>query len=217
VALVGYTNAGKTTLLNRLSGARLTAADQLFVTLDPAARIVNRDGYAPFIVTDTVGFVRKLPHELVAAFRATLEELSEAAVLLHVVDASHPSVGEHLAAVDAILAELEVADRPRLLVLNKIDRLDERRPLDALLAARRGVAVSAVTGEGLAHLHAAIDSTLRGSSAASMVLRIPHGDGAALALCYERGRVRSRVDEDSHVRIEVDMPALLPALAPYRQ
>ncbi|HEV8630719.1 MAG TPA: GTPase HflX, partial [Thermoanaerobaculia bacterium] len=111
VALVGYTNAGKTTLLNRLSGARLSAADQLFVTLDPAARLVDQ-GPRPFILTDTVGFIRKLPHQLVAAFRATLEELKDADVLLHVIDASHPSLEEHAAAVERTLGELEVADRP---------------------------------------------------------------------------------------------------------
>src|SRR5207249_11927881 len=91
VALVGYTNAGKTTLLNRLTGSHLTAADQLFVTLDPAARLVERPGRRPLILTDTVGLIRKLPHELVAAFRATLEALTEPDVLVHVVDASHPS------------------------------------------------------------------------------------------------------------------------------
>ena len=216
VALVGYTNAGKTTLINRLSGAKLTTADQLFVTLDPAARLIHRDGYAPFILTDTVGFVRKLPHELVAAFRATLEELAEAAVLLHVVDASHPALNEHMAAVDALLIELEVADRPTLLVLNKLDRLEERRPVESLLDTRGGVAISAVTGEGLDRLHAAIDSAL-GSVGTPVKLRIPHHDGAALALCYDRGRVLRRVDEDGHVQLEVELPpSLLPALATYR-
>jgi len=217
VALVGYTNAGKTTLLNRLSGATLTVADQLFVTLDPAARIVEREGYAPFILTDTVGFVRKLPHELVAAFRATLEELADATLLLHVVDGSHPAINEHMAAVDALLDELEVADRPTILVVNKVDRVEVRQPVEALLRARRGVTISAVTGEGLDHLHAAIDSALR-PSGAPLILRIPHREGAALALCYERGRVLSREDADGHARIEVELPpALLPALTPYRQ
>ncbi len=216
VALVGYTNAGKTTLLNRLTGSTLTAADRLFVTLDPAARLVDREGYAPFILTDTVGFVRKLPHELVAAFRATLEELSEAAVLLHVVDASHPAMLEHMAAVDALLAELDVADRPTVLVLNKIDRLEERHRVDAVLADRGGVAISAATGDGLAHLHAAVDSALPALSAVS--LRIPHGDGAALAACYAQGRVLSRTDEDGHVNLEVELPpGLLPSLASYRE
>ncbi len=205
VAVVGYTNAGKTTLLNRMSGARLTAADRLFVTLDPAARLVDRDGYAPFILTDTVGFVRKLPHELVAAFRATLEELTEAAVLLHVVDASHPAMDEQMAAVDGLLVELEVADRPTLLVLNKLDRLEERRPVDSLLATRSGVAISAATGEGLDHLHAAIDCAL-GSLGTAVRLRIPHHEGATLALCYEHGRVLSRADDDGHAEIEVELP-----------
>jgi len=217
IALVGYTNAGKTTLLNRLSGANLAAADQLFVTLDPAARLVSAERYAPFILTDTVGFVRKLPHELVAAFRATLEELADAAVLLHVVDASHPAMDEHMAAVDALLAELDVADRPTILVLNKMDRLEERRPAEVLLAARGGVTVSAVTGEGLDRLRGAIESAQR-PSGVSVTLRIPHGDGAALALCYEHGRVRSRNDDDGHVTLEAELPPrLLTTLAPYRQ
>jgi GTP-binding protein HflX len=216
VALVGYTNAGKTTLLNRLTGSSLTAADRLFVTLDPAARLVNREGYAPFILTDTVGFVRKLPHELVAAFRATLEELNEAALLLHVVDAGHPAMLEHMAAVDALLAELEVADRPTVLVLNKIDRLEARHPVEAVLRERGGVAISAHTGEGLAHLFAAIDSALPAYRPVS--LRIPHGDGAALAACYAQGRVLSRKDEDGHVALQVELPpGLLPSLASYRE
>src|SRR5438552_2740149 len=216
VALVGYTNAGKTTLLNRLSGSSLTAADRLFVTLDPAARLVNREGYAPFILTDPVVFSRKLPHELVAAFRATLEELTEASVLLHVVDASHGAMLEHMAAVDALLAELDVADRPTVHVLNKVDRLEERHRVDAALAERGGVAISAATGDGLAHLQAAVDSALPAFRPVS--LRIPHGDGAALAACYAQGRVLSRTDEDGHVHIEVEMPpGLLPSLASYRE
>src|SRR5581483_11427054 len=149
VALVGYTNAGKTTLLNRLTGARLLAADRLFVTLDPAARLVERDGRQPFILTDTVGFIRKLPHELVAAFRATLEELTEADLLLHVVDASHPALDDHIAAVERLLDELAVGDRPAILVLNKTDRVEHPRVVDALVEARGGVPVSAATGDGL--------------------------------------------------------------------
>jgi GTP-binding protein HflX len=211
VALVGYTNAGKTTLLNRLTGAHFTAADQLFVTLDPAARRVSSPGRHPFILTDTVGFIRKLPHELVAAFRATLEELADADVLLHVVDASHPALDEHRAAVDALLRELDVADRPTIVVLNKVDKL-EYTPVGPL--ARDGVAVSAVTGEGLEPLRDAIDDALRLQSA---VLRIPRADGGALALCYARGRVLSRNEEDGHVRLEVELPpATLGRLAAYR-
>jgi GTPase len=215
VALVGYTNAGKTTLLNRLTGSHLTAADQLFVTLDPAARLVERAARRPFILTDTVGFIRKLPHELVAAFRATLEELTEADVLVHVVDASHPALEEHMAAVDALLRELEVADRPTVLALNKIDRLDEAAAGAVLAGRRDAVALSATTGEGLETLLDTIEKVL--PAAGAITLRIPHGDGAALALCYERGRVLSRGDEPGHVTLEVELPAAAQAaVATYR-
>jgi GTP-binding protein HflX len=215
VALVGYTNAGKTTLLNRLSGARLTAADQLFVTLDPAARLVTQGAHRPFIVTDTVGFIRKLPHELVAAFRATLEELKDADVIVHVLDASHPALEEHATAVERILGELEVADRSTVLALNKIDRTEGGRGLEALVARREGVAISAATGEGLPELLKAIDAALPIGGA--VTLRIPHGDGAALALCYERGRVLARVDEPQHVVVDVQLPgSWLGTLAGYR-
>jgi GTP-binding protein HflX len=215
VALVGYTNAGKTTLLNRLSGARLTAADSLFVTLDPAARLVNHGGHRPFILTDTVGFIRKLPHELVAAFRATLEELQVADVLVHVVDASHPALEEHMAAVERILAELEVAGRPTVIAFNKVDRMEPGRGLDATVARRDGVAISAMSGQGVPDLIKAIDAALPVGGA--VTLRIPHEDGAALALCYERGRVLARVDEPEHVVVDVQLPgAWLGPLAGYR-
>jgi GTP-binding protein HflX len=161
VALVGYTNAGKTTLMNRLTGAKLHAADQPFVTLDPAARLVEHGVRTPFILTDTVGFIRKLPHELVAAFRATLEELAEADVLLHVVDASQPALDDHLEAVERLLEELEVGDRPTILVLNKMDRVESERMLETLMVSRpRVVAVSAATGKGIESLLAAIESAL---------------------------------------------------------
>jgi GTP-binding protein HflX len=214
VALVGYTNAGKTTLLNRLTGATLTAADRLFVTLDPAARLVAADGHRPFILTDTVGFIRKLPHELVAAFRATLEELADADILLHVVDASHRGMDEHVHAVETLLGELEVADKPTIMVLNKIDRLE--RSAEPMLRRENAVPVSAVTGEGVPALLDAIGSLLKPESG-SALLRIPHGDGAALALCYERGRVLTRVDEPDHVSLEVELPGeALALLSPYR-
>jgi GTP-binding protein HflX len=217
VALVGYTNAGKTTLLNRLAAATMTAADQLFVTLDPAARRVNGGESQPFVLTDTVGFIRKLPHELVAAFRATLEELADADVLLHVVDASHPSIDGHMQAVEDLLRELEVSDRPTILVLNKVDRVETPWVVDALLAERVGVAVSARTGEGLETLLGAIDIALR-RVGDRVTLRIPYGNGSALALCYDRGRVLSRSDEAQHVRLEVELPRpLAGTLAAYRE
>ena len=215
VALVGYTNAGKTTLLNRLTGAAFTAADQLFVTLDPAARLVDNPGRRPFIVTDTVGFIRKLPHELVAAFRTTLQELKDADVLVHVVDASHPAMDDHMAAVEELLKELEVADRPTVLALNKVDRVERGPGLDALAVRRDGVPISAATGEGMSALLAAIEAAL--PLGEPVTLRIPHADGNALALCYERGRVLTRADEPEHVRLHLELPQdVMAGLAPYR-
>ena len=209
VALVGYTNAGKTTLLNRLAGVHLTAADRLFVTLDPAARLVEPAGHQAFILTDTVGFIRKLPHELVAAFRATLEELQDADLLLHVVDASHPAIDEHMRAVDELLGELQVADRPTLLAFNKMDRVE-----GDLGARHGGVPISATTGSGIEELLKAIDGALPATVA--VTLRIPHADGTALSLCYELGRVLARTDEPDAVRLEVELPARLRGrLAPY--
>ena len=213
VALVGYTNAVKTNLLNRLAGSQLTAADQLFVTLDPAARVVEPEGGRRFVLTDTVGFIRKLPHELVAAFRATLEELADADVLLHVVDASHPAIDDHMKAVDDLLAELGVADRPTVLALNKIDQLET----DPEVLAHRSdaIAISAADGTGIDALLRAIERAL--PPVGNLTLRIPHGEGALLTLCYERGRVLARRDMPGFVELDVDLPVgLLGALGRYR-
>jgi len=216
VALVGYTNAGKTTLLNHLTGAAHTAADRLFVTLDPAARVVSRPSRAPFILTDTVGFIRKLPHQLVAAFKATLEELEEADVLLHVVDASHPGLDEQMEAVESLLGELELGDRPTIVALNKVDRLAADAALDALVDRFDGVAVSARTGEGMDALLDRIERALR-PGVERVSLRIPYREGTALAQCYERGRVLSRSDEVDGIVLEVELPRrLLGPLKPYQ-
>jgi GTP-binding protein HflX len=217
VALVGYTNAGKTTLLNHLTGSAHTAADRLFVTLDPAARLVSRASRAPFILTDTVGFIRKLPHQLVAAFKATLEELEEADVLLHVVDASHPGLEEQMEAVEALLGELELGRRPTIVALNKVDRLEPGAALGALVERFDGVAVSARTGEGMDALIDRIERALR-PGVARVTLRIPYRDGTAIAQCYERGRVLSRSDDVDGILLEVELPPrLLGPLEPYRQ
>ena len=204
VALVGYTNAGKTTLLNRLTGTDRVAADQLFVTLDPTARLVSYPTHASFILTDTVGFIRKLPTQLVAAFKATLEELTEADVLVHVVDASHPGVDDQVQAVEALLGELELMGRPMVVALNKMDRL-EPGAARALLARFDGVAISARTGEGVEALLTRLDEALR-PRVVRLTLRIPYADGPALAACYERGRVLSRRDEPEGIRLEVELP-----------
>jgi len=217
VALVGYTNAGKTTLLNRLTGAGRTAEDRLFVTLDPTARLVATPGHTPFVLTDTVGFIRKLPTQLVAAFKATLEELEEADVLLHVVDASHPGLEDQAAAVESLLAELELGDRPTIVALNKTDRVEGGAPLRRLVERFEGVAVSAKTGEGIDDLLDRIEHTFRPRTERA-VLRIPYRDGTALAQCYERGRVLSRRDEADGIRLEVELsPRVLAPLEGYRE
>jgi GTPase len=216
VALVGYTNAGKTTLLNRLTGAEHAAADQLFVTLDPAARVVSRNGHAPFILTDTVGFIRKLPHQLVAAFKATLEELEEADVLVHVADASHPGLDEQMQAVDSLLSELELGPRPTIVALNKVDRLDGDAALSALVDRFEGVALSARTGEGVKALLDRIEGALR-PGVERVTLIIPYRDGTALAHCYERGRVLARSDDADGIHLDVELPPrLLAFVEPYR-
>lgn len=166
VSLVGYTNAGKSTLLNRLTGAGVLAEDRLFSTLDPVTRRVRLPSGREVLVTDTVGFIQKLPPTLVAAFRATLEEIQEAAVIIHVLDISHPQADKQAQAVEQVLEELGVEDKPRILALNKIDLLDaEGRdpPLDVVAShpgAGPAVAVSALHGTGLERLLRAVDRVL---------------------------------------------------------
>jgi GTPase len=208
VALVGYTNAGKTTLLNRLTGSSLAAADRLFMTLDPAARLVSVPPHAAFVLTDTVGFIKKLPHQLVAAFKATLEELAEADILVHVVDASHPGLDDQAAAVEALLAELDLSHRPTIIVLNKADRLEAEAALKNLIDRWNAVAISALTGEGIDALLTRIDEALR-PRVERVTLFIPYRDAGALALCYERGRVHERRDEAEGIHLDVELPRRL--------
>ncbi len=216
VALVGYTNAGKTTLLNRLSGSRFRVADQLFVTLDPAARLVALLDRQPFILTDTVGFIRKLPPELVAAFRATLEQLHAADLLLHVLDASHPRAQEQMRAVERLLADLDLGDRPVLVALNKTDRVEEPWDLRRLGEESGGIPVSALTGAGVPELLAAIEGALR-HRMGHVTLRIPYADGLTLALCYDKGCVLRREDGEAGVLLDVALPRpLLSRVSAYR-
>ncbi|HYR55658.1 MAG TPA: GTPase HflX [Myxococcaceae bacterium] len=167
ISIVGYTNAGKSTLLNAMTGSNVMVEDKLFATLDPSSRRLRFPRAREVIITDTVGFIRDLPKDLVNAFRATLEELSEASLLLHVVDAADPDREEKTSAVDAILEQLDLADKPRLMVWNKVDLLSAEE-LESLLRGSGGVGISASTGRGLTELLDKADRTLfaEGSSAA---------------------------------------------------
>ncbi len=196
IALVGYTNAGKSTLLNQISGADVYIADQLFATLDPTTRRVDLPGGTMALFTDTVGFIQKLPTTLVAAFRATLEEIAEADLLLHVVDVTHPSAQAQAESVLGTLEEIEADHIPIVTVLNKIDRLETAEyAQDAIGNISDTVAVSALTGEGIDKLLALVHKKLYESFAAIEVL-LPFSQGGLTALFHEQGQV----EEIEHTR-----------------
>jgi GTP-binding protein HflX len=194
VALVGYTNAGKSTLLNALAGADVYTANQLFATLDPTTRQIILPGGQEILLTDTVGFIQKLPTQLIAAFRATLEEINEADLLLHVVDLTHPNAQEHAQTVEATLRDLGVADRPMLTVLNKVDLMQGLQAADvATLVSEMGlpsdfVAVSALQGWGLDTLRARIEMAL-GEAMVTLDVRIPYQRNDLVSLWHRRGVV----------------------------
>jgi len=214
VALVGYTNAGKSTLFNALTRGGAPVSDQLFMTLDPLVRKVRLGPGRELLLVDTVGFVRKLPHSLVAAFRATLEEVVEADLLLHVVDASSDGIEEREAAVDSVLKEIGAGERPSLRVLNKADRAGTER-LEALLSARLGaVAVSALAGQGLGELLERVANRLE-LAPRRVLLRFEAADTKAIARVYAAGRVLSHEVEDGRVTLEAELPER--ALARYRE
>jgi GTP-binding protein HflX len=215
VALVGYTNAGKSTLFNALTGAHVLSSSRMFATLDPKLRAIELPSRRKILLSDTVGFIRNLPHTLVTSFRATLEEVEQAEVLLHVRDASSTYGEEQREQVEKVLGELEVLDKPRIEVLNKIDLLgaDEREGL----ASRGEAAVSALTGEGIDALLRAIDQALRSDPVVEAELRIPQHDGAVLAAVEAGMVVHSREYEGNLVRLSVSGPAsLLGRLRKYR-
>ncbi|MDH3272781.1 MAG: GTPase HflX, partial [Gemmatimonadota bacterium] len=210
VALVGYTNAGKSSLLRALSGSDLFVEDRLFATLDSATRSVDLGSGYEALLTDTVGFIRKLPHHLVASFRSTLEEAREADVLLHVIDASHPDWEEHYEVVNDVLHDLGLEDRDQILVFNKIDRIthEEERSLRERIRSldpTPAVFVSALDAE----THAAVRDTLltraRGRLA-RVVVTIPVQDGETIAAVYREGEVTDRADESMCVALTARIP-----------
>lgn len=207
LALVGYTNAGKSTLLNALSDSNVYAADQLFATLDPTTRRISLPSNLEVLLSDTVGFIQKLPTTLVAAFRATLEEITEADLLLHIVDISHANSLQHIEAVEDTLAEIDASAMPRILVLNKVDRLtsDFSVPNDVIEQYDATVAISAKTGTGLEELMAQITQVLSESFILTE-LCIPYDKGADLSTLYELGHILSKISDETGWRIKIRLP-----------
>jgi len=213
IALVGYTNAGKSTLFNALSRAEVLVSSRMFATLDPTIRAIRLPSNRRVLVSDTVGFIRDLPKALLTAFRATLEEVQEAALILHVSDVSNPHHAELDEEVDKILNDLGVADRPRLRVFNKVDQLtQEQRALlihpYAMGAGTNGgpVLASGLTGEGVEELLRRMDAALPVDPVVTLSLRLPLAEGRTLALVHALGRVLHSEVEDSHMLMDAEVP-----------
>jgi GTP-binding protein HflX len=219
VALVGYTNAGKSTLFNRLTGAHVLQSPRMFATLDPKLRAIELPSRRKVLLSDTVGFIRNLPHTLVTSFRATLEEVAQAEVLLHIRDSASTYGEEQKIQVEKVLGELGALDKPRIEVLNKIDLLDEHQR-DGLIDRSRTTgeaAVSARTGEGMEALLKAIDQSLHSDPSIEAELSVPQHEGAALAAIEAGMVVHRREYEGNVVRLSVTGPAsLLGRLRKYR-
>jgi GTP-binding protein HflX len=217
IAIVGYTNAGKSTLLNRLAAdANVLTADMLFATLDPTTRRVTLPRGREVLFTDTVGFIQKLPTHLVAAFRATLEEITEADTILHVVDITHRNALEQAASVEETLRGIGATESPVLLALNKIDRLSDPRQVSELVAEfPNSLAISARTGRGIEALLARVESVLD-ANLVSIRVRLPYQQGELLALMHRQGRVEHEEHGPEGILIEGLIPTRLVAtLQPY--
>jgi len=208
VALVGYTNAGKSTLFNALTKAGVLESARMFATLDPTLRHVVLPSKREVLLSDTVGFIRNLPHTLVSAFRATLEEVQRASLLLQVSDATSPAASEQQVQVENVLRELESQDKPRVYVRNKIDLLPEKKR-ECLRDSDNVVHVSAAEGTGLPKLLEMIDAGISQDPVQRIRLRIPQGEGKVLALLDARSLVFSRDYRDGYVELEVQAPESL--------
>jgi GTPase len=210
VALVGYTNAGKSTLFNALTQAGVLSSPKMFATLDPTIRAVTLPSKRKVLLSDTVGFIRNLPHTLVSAFRATLEEVQRASLILHVSDASSRLSAEQDAQVELVLKELDAEKKPRLRVMNKVDLLDVdvAKTLigDAAHDNSKTLYVSAVEGTGLDELLSRIDSMIEEDRVTRVHLRVPQKEGKALAMLEAKAKIYSRSYQDGAVELEVEAP-----------
>jgi GTP-binding protein HflX len=205
VALVGYTNAGKSTLLNRLTHAGVLVEDRLFSTLDPTTRRLHLPGGETVLLSDTVGFVQRLPHQLVEAFRSTLVEVADADLLVHVVDASAPEADARIAAVDTVLNEIGAADVPRLVAWNKADAADAETVKQLIASHSGSVALSAATGEGVQELLVTIGDRLR-ALARVVEFVVPYERGDVLAALHRAGEVLVEVHDDHSTRVRARLP-----------
>lgn len=208
VALVGYTNAGKSTLFNALTDAGVLSSSKMFATLDPTIRSITLPSKRKILLSDTVGFIRNLPTTLVTAFRATLEEVQRAALLLHVSDVTSPTAQEQQQQVDRVLKELEVQGTPQIRVMNKIDLLSEMQR-KALASTNSVVYISAARNLGLEQLREAIDARLSIDALRHLRIRVPQSEGKLLAQIEARANVAKRLYRDSTVQMEVDAPESL--------
>lgn len=209
VALVGYTNAGKSTFLNRLSHSDVYVADQLFATLDPTTRRINLPGGHLALLTDTVGFIQKLPTQLVAAFRATLEEISQADLLIHVVDITHPNALAQWESVQQTLKDISADHIPMITVFNKMDRLEDRAfGEETVQSLPNSALVSARTGEGLSELNRLIEKILF-EQYEPVIVRLPYQQGQFISLFHELGQVERFEQDRSGVIIHGTLPGRL--------
>jgi len=205
IALVGYTNAGKSTLFNALTKAGVLESARMFATLDPTLRHITLPSKREVLLSDTVGFIRHLPHTLVSAFRATLEEVQRATLLLHVADVTSPTAAEQQAQVEEVLRELESQDKPRLYVMNKLDLLPEIKR-ESLVNTDSVIHVSAAKGNGMDKLLQRIDELIEQDPVRQVRLRVPQSEGKALATLDAKGIVLSREYREGYVELEVQIP-----------
>lgn len=211
VSIVGYTNAGKSTLLNRLSGADIFVENQLFATLDPTTRQVELPNHEPMLMTDTVGFIQKLPHHLVDSFKATLEEVVESDLLVHVIDASHPQVDIQIEAVHKVLEEIGGLDKPMLYVFNKIDDEKGRDSAEKLMRQfPKSAAVSALTGEGIDNLFDELADCLKGRKI-ELKLSVPLSEGKLLSTLQKNGSILEQEYEGPNAELLVRVSPQLSA------
>jgi GTP-binding protein HflX len=205
-SIVGYTNAGKSTLLNQITGAKVLVEDKLFATLDPTTRRLKLPTNQNVLLTDTVGFIKKLPHGLVEAFKATLEEVVQADLLLHIVDISHPQAEEQIEAVNTVLAEIGAAEKPVLMVFNKMDQLNGNGALNRLQEKYpNAVGISAMTGDGISTLLAELGTQLR-PTREFLELRVPHEQAAVIARLHAVGQVVERSYRGAKAKFKVRIP-----------